>query len=147
MEQWQAMEFLYWTLLFCKGAKVRLVSLLFQTLSLWRSKISDHKLHAIFVWWQVPRDVEASFPCWLCRLLLHTPVQMPLQVFRRGLLVLCGDCQYQKQIGRFKSSLLLYIKSRCHRNHHYSCHHGSNLKFHFMYCMILFYGAVHFFFV
>ena len=97
--------------------------------------------------WQVPWDVKASFPFWLCRLLLHTPVQMPLQVFRRGLLVLCGDCQYQKQIGRFKSSLLLYIKSRCHRNHHYSCHHGSNWKFHFMYCMILFYGAVHFFFV
>lgn len=43
--------------------------------------------------------VEALFLCGFCRLLLHNPVQMHLQVFKRGLLVLFGDCQCQKLTG------------------------------------------------
>ena len=46
--------------------------------------------------------VEALFLCGFFRLLLHNPVQMHLLAFKRGLLVLFGDCQYQKPIGMCK---------------------------------------------
>lgn len=37
--------------------------------------------------------------CCFCRLSLHNPVQMPLQVCRRGLPVLFGDCRCLKLTG------------------------------------------------
>ena len=53
--------------------------------------------------------VEALFLCGLFRLLLHNPVQMHLQVFKRGLLVLFGDCRYQKPIGMCKVFKFLFF--------------------------------------
>lgn len=48
---------------------------------------------------------------WLFRLLLRIPVQMPLLVFRRGLLVPSGDYLCQKPIGTYKILFLFMFIS------------------------------------
>ena len=72
------------------------------------------------------------FCCCLFRLLLHNHVRMLLQVYKKGRLVLSGDCRSQKSIG------IACMRAHTHTHTHTTCQMGPRMgPFYFFYFFIV----------